>query len=287
MPTKPMMTVAALLLALVSAPALAQEPPARDAAAELAALKAQYEKAQKAFNELYKQCTTDEERKKVYDEHYPKGADYAAHAQALAVKDPKDAVAVDALVWALQLDPGSEGDAVLDALQRDHLQSPKLAEACQSLQYSQLVNTEKFLHAVRKDSPHADVRGQACYSLAKVLQSRASVARRLQDGADEQMVKRWNELHGQAWVERERKRDVDATVREAESLLEEVMAKYGDVKSYRKDLGTQAKGDLFELRNLAVGKTAPEIEGEDVDGAKFKLSDYRGKVVFLDFWGFW
>jgi len=36
-----------------------------------------------------------------------------------------------------------------------------------------------------------------------------------------------------------------------------------------------------------VGQQAPEIIGEDVDGKEFKLSDYRGKVVVLDFWGFW
>lgn len=35
------------------------------------------------------------------------------------------------------------------------------------------------------------------------------------------------------------------------------------------------------------GKPAPEIEGEDVDGKSFRLSDYRGKVVVLDFWGDW
>jgi cytochrome oxidase Cu insertion factor (SCO1/SenC/PrrC family) len=40
-------------------------------------------------------------------------------------------------------------------------------------------------------------------------------------------------------------------------------------------------------RDLAIGKVAPEIEGADVDGHKFKLSDYRGKVVVLDFWGDW
>ncbi len=38
---------------------------------------------------------------------------------------------------------------------------------------------------------------------------------------------------------------------------------------------------------IEVGKTAPEIEGEDLDGKRFKLSDYRGKVVLLDFWGNW
>lgn len=36
-----------------------------------------------------------------------------------------------------------------------------------------------------------------------------------------------------------------------------------------------------------VGQMAREIAGEDVDGVKFKLSDYRGKVVLLDFWGHW
>lgn len=36
-----------------------------------------------------------------------------------------------------------------------------------------------------------------------------------------------------------------------------------------------------------IGAVAPEIEGEDIDGVKFKLSDYRGKVLVVDFWGDW
>ena len=46
----------------------------------------------------------------------------------------------------------------------------------------------------------------------------------------------------------------------------------------------KAKSELFEIRFLAIGKTAPDIEGEDQDGKKFRLSDYKGKVVLLDFW---
>ncbi len=38
---------------------------------------------------------------------------------------------------------------------------------------------------------------------------------------------------------------------------------------------------------LDVGQVAPEIDAEDLDGKRFKLSDYRGKVVVLDFWGNW
>jgi hypothetical protein len=38
---------------------------------------------------------------------------------------------------------------------------------------------------------------------------------------------------------------------------------------------------------LEIGDLAMEINGTDIDGKKFKLSDYRGKVVVLDFWGNW
>ena len=46
-------------------------------------------------------------------------------------------------------------------------------------------------------------------------------------------------------------------------------------------------GMLFEAQNLEPGMAAPDIEGQDLDGVAFKLSDYRGKVVMLDFWGDW
>jgi len=36
-----------------------------------------------------------------------------------------------------------------------------------------------------------------------------------------------------------------------------------------------------------IGKELPEIEGVDTDGKRFKISDYRGKVVMIDFWGDW
>lgn len=45
------------------------------------------------------------------------------------------------------------------------------------------------------------------------------------------------------------------------------------------------------IRNPAlapkVDREVPEIDAEDIGGARFKLSDFRGKVVVLDFWGFW
>jgi peroxiredoxin len=52
-------------------------------------------------------------------------------------------------------------------------------------------------------------------------------------------------------------------------------------------VGDLARRELFELRRLRPGQPAPEIQGEDIDGRKLRLSDYRGRVVLLDFWGHW
>lgn len=43
----------------------------------------------------------------------------------------------------------------------------------------------------------------------------------------------------------------------------------------------------FHDTNLVVGKPVPDFTAKDVEGVEFKLSDYKGKVVLLDFWGFW
>ena len=51
---------------------------------------------------------------------------------------------------------------------------------------------------------------------------------------------------------------------------------------------SEKPGDVAALEEgLEVGMLAPEIKGEDIDGEVFALSDYRGKVVLLDFWGDW
>ncbi len=49
----------------------------------------------------------------------------------------------------------------------------------------------------------------------------------------------------------------------------------------------EIQGAIDLREKLGVGSIAPDIVGEDLDGVTFKLSDYRGKVVFLDFWGDW
>ncbi len=69
---------------------------------------------------------------------------------------------------------------------------------------------------------------------------------------------------------------------EAKELFAKLKADFADTEAAK-----GATGALFEMEHLQVGMTAPEIEAIDQDGHAFKLSDYKGKVVVIDFWGFW
>lgn len=66
------------------------------------------------------------------------------------------------------------------------------------------------------------------------------------------------------------------------ALLREIGTRWPDSPE-----GQRAKGKLFRHENLVVGKPVPDFETVDVDGNAFKLSDYKGKVTVIDFWGFW
>jgi hypothetical protein len=86
--------------------------------------------------------------------------------------------------------------------------------------------------------------------------------------------------------------DTQRWLAQAERDYSEVLRSYSDVRTPdgKAKLGDLATAELARLRNLPnlmVGKRAPDILGEDLDGKAFKLSDYLGKVVVLDFWGHW
>ena len=66
--------------------------------------------------------------------------------------------------------------------------------------------------------------------------------------------------------------------REAEELRARLAKDYADTEP-----GARAARKL----ELSVGSPAPEFTGRTIDGREFKLSDYRGKVVLIDFYGFW
>jgi len=77
--------------------------------------------------------------------------------------------------------------------------------------------------------------------------------------------------------------------KEALKYLERVAKDFPDARDVKgKPLAREARSKLGAiLHPVAVGKAAPEVEDEDADGKAFKLSDCKGKVVLLVFWGGW
>jgi len=219
------------------------------------ALVKEFDDAQREFFKVYEQAKTDEEKQKLVDEKYPQPEKYAARFLKIAEDNPKDPAALDALVWvSRQVFSGPELTKAADILMRGYLQSDKLATAVGAL--GRTPDGEKNLRVILEKSPHRSVQGMACFYLAQNLKGRAM-------------------------------RGTEALPKEAETLFERVIKDFADVKLGTRTLAAMAEGELFESRNLAIGKVAPDIEGEDIDGVKFKLSDYRGKVVMIDFWGHW
>jgi len=76
-------------------------------------------------------------------------------------------------------------------------------------------------------------------------------------------------------------RGAEARVR-GEALYAEVVAQHPQTEQAQ-----SAREALHVLRFLSIGAVVQDFEATTFDGQTFKLSDYRGRVVLLDFWGFW
>ncbi len=297
-----MRRIVAGLLVLVPAMSAAlaederQDKPATPAEQYQALLK----ESQNLPDELSK-AATDEERKKAL----ARLGSLPSRFLALAEANPKDPVAVEALIQTVTLVNGtafpaggkdSPGSRALALLVRDHVKSDKAAQAaqlgrvCQHVVFGFHRSHETFLRAVLEMNPHSEVQGLACLSLAQYLNNRLNRLAVLKDQDGPELAERYQRVFGKDYMEELQRQDRTRVAEEAESLFARAAEKYPDVKipvTYFGSGGTvgeKAKAELFQIRHLAVGKLAPDIVGDDQDGKPFKLSDYRGKVVLLDFW---
>jgi thiol-disulfide isomerase/thioredoxin len=69
---------------------------------------------------------------------------------------------------------------------------------------------------------------------------------------------------------------------EAETLYEQFIAGNGSEKYKNRVMTIQEN-----MQKLASGNPAPDFTMTDIDGNEVSLSDFRGKVVYLDFWASW
>lgn len=191
------------------------------------------------------------------------GSKYAA----LAKEFPADPAALDAIQASMQFGRGGLSADLIKIVKDHHLKSAKLGGLIQALTNDESAAGEELLKAIAAESPEKAAKGPALFALASRQVEKLT-------GYDSQATKA----------------DYDKVKPDVEKQLDAVAKDYADVSFGGGKLGSQVeklKGQLEKVAARLIGQPSPEIAAEDVDGKAFKLSDYKGKVVMIDFWGDW
>jgi hypothetical protein len=236
---------------------------------EVKALTDEYDRQAKPIIHVSQDAASEAERELILDRDLrPLIRRFAGQFIELAGKHPGTPQALAALTWAATEPEFAcpEQDRAIEILTRDFASDSGIAGLCKTIVYSPSPRAGAFLTAVWQKNPNIDVRVQGGYFLARYWHEQVKG-----DAARQAARAHFNQ--------------------KAEKLFADLAAQNGSVKlTALKPPVTVAEAvekDLFEIRHLGLGKAAPEITGQDADGKPFKLSDYRGEVVLLDFWGQW
>jgi thiol-disulfide isomerase/thioredoxin len=204
-------------------------------------------------------------------------ADLTRRLLALADSDPSDRVGFEALVWvAVQEGPDHPQFArAMDLLTLRHAGSWRSRQLCGRLLSPRYYGTasahlERMMSRVAEENEDKDTRAAASFGLAQYLKNKAELARRLKDHSSEELVKRVKALWGVGYVEVLVKADPDELLKRGSEMFGRSVRQYRD----------------FAETHVTLGMQSPEIRGEDIEGDMMRLTDFRGTVVVLSFWGF-
>ena len=212
---------------------------------------------------------------------------------------PNDPAAIDALIWIITFGAdGPEFSRAIDLLAQGHAAGRKVGHAALTLTGKAAPAAEGLIRAVVEKNPDQYIKGLACLALGQYLKHQSERVREIREDPDS--ARAWEAIFveegsGKESFARFRGRDPDAMMKEADAIFERIGKEFGGLSSQGDrlskaaftELVKDANAELYEMRNLCIGKPAPEIAGQDVDGKLFKLSDYRGKVVVVTFWATW
>ncbi len=253
--------LAAVALCIAPAWLAGQQPTPVQPAQKLEAVKQSFEDKQAEFRKNYGKVKDEAERKKLSAEYQASLKQLLKDARAIAEAEAGTETAAEG--WAFVLTNAPQvgnmelAGKAFDILIAKHLASPawkELAPTIGGLPSMGLdeEKVDKALHSLMEKSPHKLVQAAAMFSLGDYLTGQSDELKHT-DGL---------------------------------ALLERVSKEFADVKEAQ-DYVKRAEGTMFRIEKLQPGMPVPDFEASDENGVKFKLSDYKGKVVLIDFWGFW
>ena len=242
-----------------------------DETVDFKSLKAEYDKAYADFLKAYR-AEKDPAKKRELVSTIPSMDDYADQVFEIA-KDPESEQSAEALAWLI----GGARDADIrnkatKMMVEHHVDSEHMEQvAVSAMRGGFTEESENTMRLIIEKSPHKNIRGKTSYYLFEYLT-------RLQQTVES----------GRANSDYLKEKSADSISTEIDELADALAKDYSDV-SLRGSMtiGAKMEGVLFERDRLQIGMKVPDIVGEDLDGKEFKLSDYEGKVVVIDFWGDW
>jgi peroxiredoxin len=238
-----------------------------------------------------RESKTDEERNRASRDWNSRYSTYDRRFLKIAESAPNDPAAIDALIEVVRFGTlRPEVSRAVDLLAQKHADTRKVGDAALSLGTSVSASAEKLLRAVIEKNPNRPLKGRACLALGRYLKRQSERVRSIRE--DPESAKAWEAMFLQdgadkATFARFKESDPDALLAQAEAALERTVKEFSDIAGPGDRLDVVAQTDLYEIRYLCPGKSAPEITGKDIDGQPFRLSDHRGKVVLLSFWADW
>ena len=270
-------------------------------AEQMKALRTEADHAHGVYAEAIQNQKSHDEIEKLWDAYFVIDKTNLSAVFELARQEPASEPAFETFAWIVtnELTQGWAFDSnvlqTIEFLRDDHATNPNLARICWRLGRNWDPTCQPIMDLLRiaaNKNPNREVRGQATLALGRLKKDYSEAIEIWKN--EPPGTARQNEFMA-AHLEKAKGENSEALSREAENLFNIVLDQYADCPTLlstnqskaKATLGEVAQVELYELNHLTVGKVAPEIEGEDIDGKAFKLSDYRGKVVVLSFWAAW
>ncbi len=198
-----------------------------------------------------------------------------------AEQDPKTSLA--AVEWLLQSPDTNHHKVAGEVIVKHHANNEMLPGML-----SATIMPNQYTFNIFKDviatSENRTIKGQVTLAQISFLNEAQQLAPMV--AANPQFAEIYPDMSAFLKSEMIQELDSDVMLAKMKALAEN----YGDVAIGDSTIGDEVGREVkvLEVRSrVAIGKVAPDIEGPDIDGESFKLSDYRGKVVLLDFWGDW
>jgi len=239
-------------------------------------LRKQFADASKAMQE----AKTDEEKQAAQKKLRPAtmmirpedgpGPKFAARFFKFAQDNPKDPSAVKALSMAINLGGGPKSPSwpkILAILDTEYAASPGIKPVLRAVGRWGDEAGDKLLQDVVAKNPDRKIQGLAYKAMAEGQDLAARMADQLK--TNERARESVTKDRGAAYVEL-LLANAEHARQKAKEITQFIHEKYGD-----------------EFPDLSVGKPAPEVVSQNIDGKKVQLSSLKGKVVVLDIWATW